>query len=193
MKGKIVGRRSFYETGEPEIEYALKNGKPHGTHYDWPSPGNLGFAEPYVDGVSHGTAKQWSMDGQLIGTYKMNHGMGVDLWRCQRDDGSVYLSESRYLKNGFVCGFEWFINEDQKRVDSECHWNGKGLHGICRGWNDHGRLRRGFPQYYVNNTKVTKRQYFKAYEADPALPPFRVEDNMPVRVLPPEVKRSLSP
>lgn len=193
LKGKVVGTRSFYETGEPELEYGLRNGKKHGIHYDWPTPGKLGFVEPYVDGVPHGTAKQWSDHGKLLGTYTMNRGTGIDLWRCQRKDGSVFLSEARFLKNGFVCGFEWYINEDQQRVDSEHHYNGKVLHGICREWNAQGRLRRGYPQYYVNHQKLTKQQYLRASKMDPTLPPFRVKDNKPSRIFPKEIARELRP
>lgn len=189
LQGMVVGVRCFYETGEFESETPLKSGKRHGTAYYWYEPGCLDFAEPFVDGVAHGTAKQWSRDGKLMGTYKMKHGTGLDLWWCENEDGSVVLSEVHYLKNGF----QWFINEDQKRIDSESHYNGKGLHGICRRWNAQNRLCRGYPQYYVNHKKVTKRQYMSACRDDLTLPPFRVEDNAPSRVFPPEIAKHLRP
>ena len=55
---QIVGVRSFHETGEPEQETPLQNGKKHGIEYTCYSPGVLTLAEPYVDGLIHGTAKQ---------------------------------------------------------------------------------------------------------------------------------------
>ena len=193
LNGKVVGVRAFYETGEFESETPLKNGKQHGTAYDWDDPGFLHFAEPYVDGVAHGTAKQWSRDGKLMGTYKMKHGTGIDLWRCEEEDGSVHLAEVLFWKNGCPDGFEWFINEDQEGVYAESHYNGSGRHGICRRWNAKDRLCRGFPQYYVNGEKVIKRQYMSACRDDSTLPPFRVEDNSPSRVFPPEIAKHLRP
>jgi hypothetical protein len=118
-------------------------------------------------------------------------GTGIDLWRQQRDDGSIYLSEARYLKDGVLHGYEWWMNEDQRTVHGEMHYNGRGFHGIWREWNNQGRLRRGFPQYYVNHQKVTKKRYLKACETDPTLPPFRSEDNDPAREFPPEIAKEL--
>lgn len=194
LRGKVVGIRCFFETGEPDFENGLKNGKKHGTEYVWYCPNLLSSSEPFVEGVAHGTVKQWSSDGKLIGTYRMTHGTGLDLWREQREDGSVYLSEVRSCKDGHCHGFGWDINEDQESVHKELHFSSSGLwHGICREWNARGRLCRGYPQYYVNNKKVTKRQYLLACKDDPTLPPFRVEDNSPSRVFPPEIAKHLRP
>ncbi|HXG12227.1 MAG TPA: hypothetical protein VNK04_20905 [Gemmataceae bacterium] len=46
--------------------------------------------------------------------------------------------------------------------------------------------KRGFPQFYVNDVKVTRRQYFRACEKDPTLPAYRPEEDKPSRKLPPE-------
>jgi len=193
LKGEVVGRRCFFETGEPESEYSFRKGMKHGVQYQWYSPGRLTFAEPFANGLPHGKAKQWADDGTLMGDYTMVHGTGIDLWRQHRGDGSVYLSEARYVVKGIVHGFDWWINEDQTTVHIERCFNDQGLHGIWREWNDRGRLRRGFPQYYINNEKVSKRKYMKACEIYPTLPRFCVEDNEPARVFPPEIARSLQP
>lgn len=179
-----------YENGELCYEHGLKNGKKHGTEYMWMG-GKLLSAEPYVDGASHGVAQQWSPDGKLIGTYRMCHGTGLDLWRMQREDGSVFLTEATCFKKGRHLSFQWFINEDQKTVTWESFWNENGLHGVQRQWNLKGRLRRGFPQYYIDNRRVSKRQYVAACKKDPATPPLRPEDDKPQRTFPPEVARHL--
>jgi antitoxin component YwqK of YwqJK toxin-antitoxin module len=188
----LVGVRCFFETGEPELEYALKGGKKHGIEYWWYDPGLLLSAEPFVNGLPHGTARQWDRQGRLIGTYRMDRGTGLDIWRQQRKDGTVHLAEVLYCKSGQHHGFEWWIEEDQKGVFIERHWRDGQLHGIEREWNNGGRLARGFPKYHVGGKTVTKRQYLKASAADPTLPPFRFRDNKPARTFPPEIARHLA-
>ena len=91
LSGEVVGFRFFMETGDVGIEMPIRNGVKHGTEYWWDS-GRLDWIQPYINGLPHGVAKQWShYDGKLIGTYTMEHGTGIDLWRQERDDGSIYL------------------------------------------------------------------------------------------------------
>jgi hypothetical protein len=192
LNGKIVGLRYFYETGDLERECPLKDGVPHGIQYWSYWPGELNFAEPYFNGLAHGTAKQWSSDGKLIGTYTMKHGTGIDLWRCESEKGVAHLAEARYIENRKWHGFEWWINRDQKTVHQERHFQNGQLHGIERSWNFQGRLRRGCPKYWVNNVRVTKRQYLRACGADPTLPPFSEIDNRPHRRFPSEIRTHLA-
>lgn len=190
----VVGLRWFHGTGDPEYEYALRGGRRHGVEYRWDDPGTLLAAEPFVDGVLHGTIKQWSHDGRrLIGTYRMTRGTGTDLWRQQRADGTAYLAEVIHLRAGRPHGFEWRIDEGQRTVYIERHWRDGRLHGVYREWNARGRLRRGFPEYHVAGEKVTKRRYVRAAELDPALPPFEARDDRPARAFPPAVARHLNP
>lgn len=189
LKRKVVGVRQFDENGLVEFECPLRNGVTHGTLYDF-CDGVVTFAEHYSNGLAHGTARQWSTDGELIGTYTMEHGTGLDLWRLEGkwEDGGVYLHEVRYLKDGNWHGFEWWLNEDQKSVHSENHFWENLQHGIERSWNSEGRLRRGFPRYWVRNVRVTKRKYLRECLKDSSLPPFRGQDNLPTRKFPPEVR-----
>jgi hypothetical protein len=189
LRGELVGVRFFDEAGNIQAENPRKDGLLHGTLYCFDSPTQLKFAEPYVNGLAHGTARQWSRDGELLGTYSMNHGTGVDLWRQKNDfgNGLQYLSEARYLRDGKFHGFEWWINEDQRSVWQERHFKFDKLHGIERDWNSEGRLRRGFPRYWVEGVRVAKRQYLRACIKDPSLPRFLDSDNRPVREFPPEI------
>jgi hypothetical protein len=193
LRRQLVGLRWFHETGEPEFEYALKRGRRHGFEYRWDAPGQLISAEPWVDGLLHGTTRQWSAnDGRPIGTYRLTRGTGVDLWRQERADGTVYLAEVIHLKAGRPHGFEWWIDENQRTVYIERHWRDGHPHGIYREWNGRGRLRRGFPKYHVGGRPVSKRQYATASELDPTLPPFRPADNRPARTFPPHVAGHLN-
>jgi antitoxin component YwqK of YwqJK toxin-antitoxin module len=187
LRGKIVGVRWFHEPGEPSFETPLKDDVYHGTVYRWDIPGILLSSEPYVSGLAHGIARQWSDDGKLIGIYKMKRGTGIDLWwgGC---NGAFSLSEVHYLKDGRPHGYEWWLDDD-KKVNSERHWRGGLAHGIERDWNAQGRLRRGYPRYYLHGERVNKRRYERACDSDSSLPKFRQKDNEPKRKFPPEVAK----
>ena len=187
LHGKVVGVRFFYETGQPSLEIPLKNGVTHGIVYSWYTPGKLTSADPYRNGREHGTARQWSDEGKLIGTYTMKHGTGIDLWWQSFGNRAPYPAEIRYMVDGKRQGFEWWLNENRRGVHEECHfWNGN-KHGVERSWNSRGRLRRGYPKYWVNDQRTTKRRYINACTKDPSLPSFRERDNLPYRKFPPEI------
>lgn len=188
---KLVGARCYFESGEPELEYGLKDGKKHGVEYDWIDPGKLTSAEPFSNGLAHGVAKQWDCDGRLLGSYTMRHGTGIDLWRQRREDGSICLSEVMYCKDGTFHGWQWWLDESQKSVFIERHWQNGKLHGVEREWNEKERLCRGYPKYFVAGVRVIKRQYLKACSADPTLPPFNLKENNPARRFPAEIAKHM--
>jgi hypothetical protein len=187
LNGERVGFRRFHPTGEVADEVPYQNGVRHGTQYRWDAPGKLLSAESYEHGVPHGTARQWADDGRLIGTYTLERGTGIDLWWEERSDGSVYLAEVHFMRDGRPHGFEWWLGVDQRSVWIERHWAHGTLHGIEREWDAETRLCRGYPRYWVHGERVTKRQYLKAAAQDSSLPPFRPEENEPRRSFPPEV------
>jgi hypothetical protein len=191
--GIVVGERSYDQDGTLVVETPLRDGKKHGVELHWHDGGDsLESAEPFHAGLPHGTARQWAEDGGLLGTYTLKHGSGLDLWRSQQcEDGLVYLSEVHSLKNGQPHGYEWWLNENQRSVWAERHWQEGQLHRIEREWNLQGRLRRGFPRFYVLGERVNKRAYLKACKADPSLPAFRGEDNAPARSFPSAVAKEL--
>jgi hypothetical protein len=81
----------------------------------------------------------------------------------------------------------WWTHDEtghNEKVYDESHYRHGTQHGIFRRWNENDKLSRGYPQYYVNGERVTKRQYERACRTDPTLPPFRAEDNLPQRPLP---------
>ena len=191
--GALVGVREYFETGELTVEFGLRDGRYHGMWYRWDLPGRLVSAIPYDAGLEHGTARQWALSGELLGSYTMQQGTGLDLWWAQQPDGPRLLSEARYYRAGQRHGFEWWLSADQQSVYEEGHYADGAAHGILRQWNRHGRLRRGFPQYMIQGTRVAKRAYLRACRHDPTLPPFRLEDNAPRRSFPAEVAAQLGP
>ena len=155
--------------------------------------GQLSSATNYIDGLEHGTAQQWAEDGTLVGSYTLDHGTGLDLWWDELWGRHWRLSEARQLRNGERHGYEWWLGAEQSGVTRESHFAGGRAHGIQRDWNHAGRLRRGYPKYFINGQQVTKRQYLRATSQDASLPPFRAEDNHPQRQFPPEVAAALKP
>jgi hypothetical protein len=189
-----VGYRQFNADGELESDSGARGGKRHGRAYRLDSPGTLVSATAYKDGLEHGLARQWSEDGRLIGTYRMRDGTGVDLWwqETERKPQRPYLSEVRFMLKGARNGFEWWLNADQRSVWHEGHWSDDEAHGIERAWDAKGKLRPGFPKFYVRGKRVTRQAYERKQEHDPTLPAYRTEDNRPQRTFPPFVARRLA-
>jgi hypothetical protein len=199
LDGEVVGFRWFSEDGTAGTENPMRNGVMHGNmhYFEVGADGKLRatFTEPYRNGLAHGTAKQWSGDGKLIGTYTMRHGTGWDFWRHEdySEAGPSYvLLEARHLKGGNWHGFEWRLDWKQKSIRQEAHFWENMQHGIRREWNHEGKLKRGFPQYWVKNIRVPKRQYLRACAKDPNLPIYRSIDNLPERTFPLEVQAAIS-
>jgi hypothetical protein len=192
LNGQHVGTRHFDPTDHLGMETPYQNGVIHGIQYRWDEPGKLLSAEPFEHGIPHGTAYQWASDGRLLGTYALDHGTGIDLWWQEESDGSQYLAEVHYMQDGADHGFEWWLN-DEGSLWWERHWWHRGQHGIERQWNAKGRLCRGYPRYWANDERVTKRQYLKAAARDSSLPPFRFEEHEPYRSFPPGVAEHLGP
>jgi hypothetical protein len=179
----VVGYREWDREGWLDFECGFRGGLKHGYQYRWLSEACLLSREPYRDGKAHGVGNQWGEDGRLLVTWKMVHGVGLDLW-C-RDDGTL-AEEIAFPKEG-ESGYKRMWNTDQRTAWAEELWiAGSWSFGICREWNRRGRLRRGFPRFRTSGGVVTKRQYLKACQEDPTLPPYRPEDDDPHRELPAE-------
>jgi hypothetical protein len=187
----LVGVRHFHPSGELLLENPMRDGLLHGVVYRCDDPGKVTSAEPWSKGLPHGTARQYSRDGALLGTYRMERGTGLDLWWDDTDPDAPRLSEARLLKGGKWHGFEWWLRVDQQSVWEERHFAEGRLHGIERLWNDSGRLRRGYPRYWVRGRRVARRRYLQACKEDETLPRYRKSDDRTLRVFPPEVARHL--
>jgi antitoxin component YwqK of YwqJK toxin-antitoxin module len=179
LDGEKIAYRAWSEN-QVSMEYSIKNQKMHGLFRTWHDNGNLCTSGFYIDGREHGITKQYDYEGNLIGSYEMHHGTGVDLWYSAKN----IISEERYFKNGKRHGYERWWNNDNKTVGREQHFKDDVEHGIYREWNKKKSLSPGFPQYYVNGQKVSKKQYLKACTQDDFLPKFQAMDNYSHRELP---------
>lgn len=183
LDGELVGRRHWDEEGEMYLEYGIKNGEKHGREY-WFMMGRLDEMTPYRMGTPHGTAMQFDDQGEILVTSVKNNGVGLDLWCCNLEHT---LSEEQYDPAEGELGYRRHWNEDEKTIFEEYFFMSHyAYHGIWRQWNEKGRLRRGFPRYFVRGNQVTRRVYLKDCANDPTLIPYRKSDDSPKRILPQE-------
>jgi antitoxin component YwqK of YwqJK toxin-antitoxin module len=189
VAGNFVGRRVYNQEGILVLETPMKNGLRHGREQTWDDEGHLLLIEPYAKGKIHGTAKQYGRNGKVIGTYKLKHGTGLDIWRQEDERGRVFGSEIHYLRDGIPHDYQWWFASSKQDLMHERHWQMGKLHGIERVWNHRGSLRRGYPKFFIAGQAVSKQKYAKMTLIDTTLPIFREEDNLPKRKLPSEIKK----
>jgi antitoxin component YwqK of YwqJK toxin-antitoxin module len=170
----------------------MKNGLKHGREITRTDDGQLLLIEPYVQGKVHGTAKQYGRNGNVIGTYTLVHGTGVDIWRQEEGDGTVFVSEIHSSQYGFPDGFEWGFASSKQDLWLERHWHRGKVHGIERVWNRTDKLRRGYPRFYIDDRPVSKQEYIEMTLTDKSLPVYREADNRPDREWPLDLKRLFS-
>jgi antitoxin component YwqK of YwqJK toxin-antitoxin module len=175
LRGRKVGARSWYENGQLADERRFRNGRLHGIVREWHPNGQPLSQTSYRFGREHGVARQWNPRGRLLGTYRMKHGTGVDLW--WKYDGS--LAEEHHWRNGRPHGLErWWWS--RRWLSEERRWHHGVLHGIWRQWWA-GKLRRGFPQFYLDGRKVSKARYLHAAARHAGLPQYDPKEDRPVR------------
>lgn len=191
LNHQVVGRRAYDQDGTLRIETPLKNGKKHGREYVWDETDALESVEPYREGKLHGLAKQYGRNGDVIGTYRFTHGTGYDIWRYEKEDGSIGVSEIHSIQDGSPHGFEWWLNADQHSIWHELHWSQGKYHGIERMWNERGKLKKGYPKFWIQGKAVTRRAYVKAAEQDETLPDYQETEDRPQRRFPETIENLL--
>ena len=189
FKGQLVGRRVYNREGVLILEAPMREGLKHGREITWDDDGTLLLIEPYVKGKIHGTAKQYGRNGKVIGTYTIHHGTGLDVWRQEDEDHQVFVSEIHHLQDVLPNSYEWGFASSKEDLWQERNWNMGKLHGIERVWNNRGRLRRGYPKFYIADRAVSRQKYIKMALSDKSLPVYREKDDLAHREWPEEIKR----
>jgi hypothetical protein len=153
----------------------------------------LDSTEPFRNGLAHGTARQYS-NGKVVGSYVLKHGVGVDVWRNQRGDGSWYVSEVLWIRGGRKPYIRWMLREDEATLYDERVYGGRGdsFFEIERYWDETtGQPSPGYPRFMLGNKRVSKAKYLAARKKRRHLPPVRDEDRLPHREFPPVVVRAM--
>jgi len=190
--GTLVGQRLYNQEGILVVETAMKDGLKHGREFTWSDDGKLLLIEPYVRGKIHGTANQYGRNGKVMGRYTIIHGTGFDVWRQENEDKTVFVSEIHSLRDGFPNGYEWHFASSKQDLWHESHWSMGKRHGIERIWNSKGKLRRGYPKFYIADRAVSKQGYCNITLTDKSLPMFQEIDNLPFRNFPRAIKRLIA-
>ena len=150
-------------------------GRLHGVERQELEDGSPRYRARWVHGRQHGLQRQWNERGRLLVRTRFVNGTGTDLWfDCGR------LADERQFVRGERHGVErWW--RDRKTVWHELNFFRGVRHGPEREWNEHGRLRRGFPRYFVKGSRVSRTAYDRARVVDSALPAIRGADDKPTR------------
>ncbi len=181
----VAGRRVAYATWHASgaLEYECHHddaGRMHGLERHGFEDGRTMYRASWVHGVQHGLQRQWDERGRLLVRSRFVRGTGLDAWFGDLRT----LTESYTFRRGKLHGYKrWWTNA--RCVWLEEHYVDGVPHGIHREWNwSSGRLRRGFPKYFVHGEQVTRRRYLRVAKADPTLPPVRARDDRPTRMKP---------
>jgi antitoxin component YwqK of YwqJK toxin-antitoxin module len=175
--GKLVARCSWEANGGLGLVVPVRGGRENGVASRYHENGRLMWRTTYRNGLEHGLASQWNSRGKLLGKYRMVHGTGVDLWW----DEQGRLLEERNVRDGKMHGVErWWMGP----LWRESYWWEGAEHGIHREWRVDGRLKPGFPKFYLRGEKVTKAVYARAALSDKTLPEYTAKGDTARRAQP---------
>ena len=142
----------------------------------------MAYRAHWVHGRQHGWQEQWDKRGRLVVRTRFVRGTGLDAWFTVGG-----LSETREYVDGERHGFErWWNN--RRTIGAEAHYAGGREHGVFREWSESGKLRRGFPTFWIHGTQVTRRVYVRALASDASLPRLDPRDDAPRRTAPKSVE-----
>jgi len=69
--------RSFYRNGQLREETSFLGRQLHGPHRTWHANGRLATEEFYEHGRLHGLCQQWNQQGELLGSFQVKDGTGI--------------------------------------------------------------------------------------------------------------------
>ena len=149
MKDEIEQKKFYYPNGKIEAERSYKQGVPHGYHREWHENGILASEICFNYGAPEGVGRQWDKDGNLLFSYKIRNGTGIQK--------------------------VWFADQG---IRAEISWvNGK-MTGRQRTYSiDDGAIMGD--TFWIENEEVSKKYYIEACKTDPNLPRYAKECDKP--------------
>jgi hypothetical protein len=182
---RAVARLMWTRDGRLLYEKGLDaEGRGHGIELERHESGGVAWCAQWAHGKQHGLAMQLDARGRPLLVTTFVRGRGTDIWI---DCGAV--SEVREMADGTLHGSVVWGNP-RRPSSEEQFWRGK-RHGVFREWDD-GKLRRGVPQFYVRDARVSRRAYVTAQARDASLPVYDERDDANARPLPAVVRDALA-
>jgi len=78
---RVKIEKAYYKNGKIKSECCFKNGIPHGKHKHWHENGVLAWQWSFKEGIPDGIGNQWDLNGNLIVSYEIVDGSGVQkMW-----------------------------------------------------------------------------------------------------------------
>ncbi len=145
MKDEIDQKKFYYPDGKLKAERSYKKGVPHGCHREWHENGILASEVYFNCGVPEGVGKQWDKDGNLLVSYEIKSGTGIQ--------------KSWFADQGFWGETSWL--------------NGKMTGRQRTYWIDDGTVIAD--TFWIENKQVSKKKYIEACKIDPNLPRYATE------------------
>jgi hypothetical protein len=162
-----------------------RQGRAHGIEIERDDAGAVVWSATWVHGTMHGPLIQFDGHGTPLLITQFVRGRGTDLWMtCGR------ISEVRELLDGVRHGVERW--GDPERPTEEGYFAHGRRHGVFREWTSSGRLRRGFPRFYLDDARVTRRTYELALERDSSLRPYSAREDSNARAMPAAVREAIA-
>jgi hypothetical protein len=111
-------KKTYYSNGRIESERSYLKGTPHGWHREWYENGILSSEVCFKKGVPDGIGKQWSKNGDLILSYEIKDGTGVQKsWTEEQGlgdevswvNGTITGRWRVYFRDGSIVGDTYWI------------------------------------------------------------------------------------
>jgi hypothetical protein len=132
MVNEIDIKQTYYADGQLQSERSYRRGIPHGWHREWHANGIMASEVCLRDGVPDGVGRQWDVEGNLILSYEIHDGTGVQkLWFEEQGiggempwvGGKLTGRQRTFYRDGTTCAYTyWIANKkvSRKRYDEEC-------------------------------------------------------------------------
>ena len=149
ISGKLIGWQRFYsESGKLIGESNLIDG--NGSIRVKYENGNLKWEENYINGLSHGSHKEWLENGTLIWESFWKNGKEEGLWRQWFEDGKLSY-ESNYKDGNVIVSRNWHPNG---KIAYESNYK-DGNVIVSRSWHPNGK--RKYEAYFNNDQIISEK------------------------------------
>ena len=118
-------QQSYYRNGQLREAASVRKNLRHGVCYTRHKNGHPATEEHYANGLLHGTCRQWSEAGRLLGKYRMVHGSGIQ--RAWHDNGKLQIEVSTV--QGAFCGRSRIWLPDGTLLSERFYLYGKAVSG----------------------------------------------------------------